>query len=52
LGDTVIDGFAGIDGCLEVGVLERQHGTTALSSLVTGTGINENTKMNVGRNGD
>ena len=52
LSDAVVDSFAGVDGSLEVGVLQRQHGTAALGSLISRSSVNEDAKVDVGRDGD
>lgn len=52
LGDSVVDGFAGVDGGLQVGIFKGKHGSAGLCAFVTRADIDEDTEMDVGGDGD
>ena len=52
LGDAVVHGLAGVDGRLEVGVLQGKHAATGFSSFVSGANVEEDADVDVGGDGD
>lgn len=51
LGNTVVHSFTGVDGCLQVGVLQRQHGSAGFDALVASAYVNEDSEVDVGGDG-